>query len=254
MSAISLLLIGLAVIVAILLIVVLVAQVKSNRHIESLKKSIDKSCSSKETGGMKPKIMKGAASAKMGGAAAVTEAAAAEPAAEIPEAPAAEAEEEILETPVEAAAVEIEEISVEIKEVPPEIEEAPAEIEAAAVEAEEAPAFEPTPYPEFDNARAVEQLGLSQEEADMFIFELVTQIEEEIPNLDAAIAANDVDRLEKVSHMLKGSATSLGEGGVADVLVAFNTYCKDGNDPQVIKDHMENLRYYFGKLKEKFVA
>lgn len=231
MSAISLLLIGLAAIVLIFLIVVLVAQIKSNRHIESLKTHVDESRASKKTGEMKPKIMKGATPSKRNET--VAEAVSAEP----------EAEEEISQTPVEAAAVEIEEISVEIGEAP-----------AIEEEAEEVPAFEPTPYPEFDNARAVEQLGLSQEEADMFISELVTQIEEEIPNLEAAIGTHDVDKVERISHMLKGSATSLGEGGVADALVAFNTYCKTGDDPEVIRHHMNNLTFYFERLKEKFAA
>lgn len=107
-------------------------------------------------------------------------------------------------------------------------------------------------YPLYSNARAVENLGLSQEEADMFVEELVGQIEGEMPTLQAAVDANDLDRLEKVSHMLKGSATSLGEGGVADVLVDFNTYCKEGNDINVIKTHMSNLQLHLGRLKEQF--
>jgi len=126
---------------------------------------------------------------------------------------------------------------------------APGEWEAEhPVEAE----FVPTPYPEFSNARAVEQLGLSQEEADLFMPELVAQIEEELPNLEAAIAANDVVQVERVSHMLKGSSTNLGSGGVSDVLVAFNTYCKTGSDFEVIQNHMQNLRFYLGRLKAQF--
>ncbi len=88
----------------------------------------------------------------------------------------------------------------------------------------------------------------------MFIGELVTQIESEIPNLEAALKEGDKERLERVSHMLKGSATSLGEGGVADVLVAFNTYCKNCTDLEVARGHLEDLKHYFKALKAKFAA
>lgn len=109
-------------------------------------------------------------------------------------------------------------------------------------------------FPEFSNERAMEQLGLSRDEADLFVAELIKQIEDEIPNLEAALQSNDMTLLEESTHLLKGSAVNLGEGGVADVLVEFNTYCKAGSDPDVLHDHMENLRYYLGELKEKFGA
>lgn len=280
MPVVTTVLIVVSVIVLIMLVVILVAQVKSNRHIETLKKSVDmskraeKSPAPKTMRGAKPSERAPKPSAEVGISAVqevkepeaepvpeplvpeeavVEETVSAEPepiAVEIPEPGVAEAVPE----PVEVPAAEPEVVEEALEEVPAEIaEELPAAEEK--VPAEEAPAaFEPKPYPEFNNARAVEQLGLSQEEADMFIGELVTQIEEEIPNLDAALAANDVEKLEKVSHMLKGSATSLGEGGVADVLVDFNTYCKSGSDRAVLETHINNLRYYFEKLKAKFAA
>ena len=139
-------------------------------------------------------------------------------------------------------AAEMPEVAETAVEVP---SAAPAEFPAGAV---------PTPYPAFSNARAVEQLGLTQDEADMFIGELVVQIGEELPQLEDAAAAHDAEKLEAVTHMLKGSATNLGTGGVSDVLVAFNTYCKSGSDPQVIQRHMDDLHFYFGELKAQFGA
>ena len=135
--------------------------------------------------------------------------------------------------------------AAEIPEAAESAVELPAELPAGAV---------PTPYPAFSNARAVEQLGLTQDEADMFIGELVAQIGEELPQLEDAAAAHDAEKLEAVTHMLKGSATNLGTGGVSDVLVAFNTYCKSGSDPQVIQRHMDDLHFYFGELKAQFGA
>jgi len=266
MSVISLLLIVAASIVLILLVVVLVAQIKSNRHIETLKERVDTSKREAKKEVRKPKVMKGAQPSAKKAAPASGETAVAEapkpaetvaPAEAVPPPIAAE---EITAAESAEIAVEIpspiEEVVEEAVEVPAEeiAVEIPAEVEVPAEAVEVEVPFEPRPYPEFNNARAVEQLGLSQEEADMFISELVTQIEEELPNLDAAKDANDLEKLEKVSHMLKGSATSLGEGGVADVLVDLNTYCKEGSDPRIIAEHLNNLHFYFERLKEKFAA
>lgn len=171
--------------------------------------------------------------------------AAAAPVVEVPEA------EEIVE-PAEASALPetaevpepggIFEVAEPAAEATPEVEtERPAEAAAA-----------PTPYPEFSNARAVEELGLTQEEADLFVGELVTQIEAELPALEAAAAANDAEKLEEVSHLLKGSSTSLGTGGVSDVLTALNAACKTGGDLRAIQQHIDDLHYYFGELKAQF--
>ena len=108
-------------------------------------------------------------------------------------------------------------------------------------------------YPHFDNARAVEQLGLSQEEADMFITELIELIDTELSGLETAVHNEEYDIIENISHMIKGSATSLGSGGVADVLVDFNTYVKD-EEPniKVIHAHLDNLKHYLDELKKQF--
>lgn len=124
----------------------------------------------------------------------------------------------------------------------------------AAETAEPAPAEETSGavYPRFSNQRAIDQLGLSQEEADMFVEELIGQIEAEIPNLEAAVAEGNFEKIERVSHMLKGSATSLGEGGIADQLVEFNTYCKHGKDFEAVREFMRTFHREFEALKAQF--
>lgn len=107
-------------------------------------------------------------------------------------------------------------------------------------------------YPTYSNQRAIDQLGLTQEEADEFVVELIGQIEAEIPNLKSAVAEGDIEKIERVSHMLKGSATSLGEGGIADQLVEFNTYCKHGSDPKVVEGFMKTFHREFAALKTQF--
>ena len=107
-------------------------------------------------------------------------------------------------------------------------------------------------YKPFSNARAVDLLGLSQEEADMFIGELIEQFNSELPALEEAVQQKNHARIETISHSLKGSSTSLGTGGVSDVLIDFNTYVKTGNDSQIIEAHLENLKHYLIDLKRVF--
>ena len=107
-------------------------------------------------------------------------------------------------------------------------------------------------YPPFSHARAVNELGLSEEEAVDFIGEMIVQIDEEIPKLDMEVAKGNAGKVELIVHMLKGSAVSLGSGGVADVLIEFNTYCHEGSDMQIIKQHLHNLKHYQANLKEAY--
>ena len=151
-------------------------------------------------------------------------------------------------------------------EVKPKVEPKPEPIKPAAPKVEVKPIPEPKPvaekkpavklpkqeFPKFNNARAVEQLGLSQEEADMFISELIEQIDSEIPALEAAVNSEAHEKIESISHMIKGSATSLGSGGVADVLVDFNTYTKEGKDIQVLQAHLAHLKLHLIDLKAQF--
>jgi HPt (histidine-containing phosphotransfer) domain-containing protein len=135
----------------------------------------------------------------------------------------------------------------------PDIAELQAEIEEKAPEAVEVkPKREIKQYDKFNNARAIEQLGLSQDEADMFIKELIQQIDDELPKLEAAIENEDFDQIDDISHMIKGSSSSLGSGGVADVLSEMNEYSKKGRDIEIIRDYFYNLKHYFNELKTQF--
>ena len=142
----------------------------------------------------------------------------------------------------------------------PEPEETPPPVAGAVIPEESvaivvavpAPEPEARVYPPFDNARAVEELGLSPEEADLFVGELAAQIASELPGLETAVAAGDAGRAEEISHLLKGSVTNLGTGGVADLLVAFNTYCKTGNDAARLEGYLSDLRRELGRLREQY--
>jgi len=138
-------------------------------------------------------------------------------------------------------------------ELPSDIAEPQAEVEEKIPEAVEVEQKrEVKQYDKFNNARAVEQLGLSQDEADMFIKELIQQIDDELPKLEAAIDNEDFEQIDDISHMIKGSSSSLGSGGVADVLSEMNEYSKEGRDIEIIRDYLYNLKYYFNELKTQF--
>ena len=106
-------------------------------------------------------------------------------------------------------------------------------------------------YPEFSHSRLLE-MGLSDEEAREFVDELITQIENQIPLIQAAIDANDFHQMERMTHSIKGSSTNIGTGGVADLLVDYNTYLKTGHDLPLAKAYLENLKIYLAKLQEQY--
>lgn len=150
--------------------------------------------------------------------------------------------QERVEVPVEPERPVFEERVTEV------IEEPVVEALQVEVEAEE----EAYDYPVFDNTRTMEEFGLSKDEADDFIVDLIHQVEVEMPGLEEAVSRQDNKKIEDVSHMIKGSAINLGTGGIADVLIDFNTYMKTANDPSVIAGHMRNLRRALKVLKEQF--
>ena len=106
-------------------------------------------------------------------------------------------------------------------------------------------------YSDFNNSRLLD-MGLSQEDADTFVLELIGQIDDHIPQLEAAIEAGDYEQVEHLTHSVKGSASNLGTGGVSDVMTDFNAYCKGGTDKEVLLAHLNNLKAYQEKLKSQF--
>ncbi len=106
-------------------------------------------------------------------------------------------------------------------------------------------------YPEFSYKRLLE-MGLNDEEAKEFVRELIPQIDEQIPKIEEAMEIPDYHKMERLTHSIKGSSTNLGEGGVADVLVDYNTYLKSGKDMSIIRAYHKHLITYLEKLKKRF--
>ena len=106
-------------------------------------------------------------------------------------------------------------------------------------------------YPEFDHSRLIE-MGLGESDAQEFVGDLINQIEEQIPKIDNAIETEDIENLERLTHSIKGSSTNIGVGGVADLLVEFNTYTKTKSNIDVIKEYFKQLKVYLEKLKKQY--
>ena len=106
-------------------------------------------------------------------------------------------------------------------------------------------------YPKFDHSRLLD-MGLSDEEAREFVAELIPQIGAQIPLIKEAIAISDFQNIERLTHTIKGSSTTVGTGGVSDLLVEFNTYLKTGTEPVLAEAYLEQLNHYYEELKEQY--
>ncbi len=106
-------------------------------------------------------------------------------------------------------------------------------------------------YPLYNNARAVEEMGLSQEEADGFVHDLVKAVGAEIPNIESAILGHDYKRLEEIVHTISGSSSTLGSGGVSSALISFYAAVQHRDDWQKLYVHLQNVKYYLNELHEQ---
>ncbi len=106
-------------------------------------------------------------------------------------------------------------------------------------------------YPDFNYERLIE-MGLSEEEALEFIQELIPQIGDQIPLIEEAMSIPDFHQIERLTHSIKGSSTTIGTGGVSDLLVDYNTYVKTGKELPVVQAYQKYLKIYFEKLKKQF--
>ena len=106
-------------------------------------------------------------------------------------------------------------------------------------------------YGRFDHNRLIE-MGLSEEEAVSFVKELIEQIKAQIPLIKEAIEEKDFTRMERLTHSLKGSATNIGTGGIADLLVKYNTYLKTGKELPIAKGYFKHLEDSLEQLNRQY--
>jgi len=106
-------------------------------------------------------------------------------------------------------------------------------------------------YPKFDNSRAVTEMGMSQEEADSLVLELIKAIEVEIPRVEEALKTHDIRTIEEVIHTITGSSSTLGSGGVSSALISFYAAVQHRDVMEKLRIHLENVKYYLASLKEE---
>ena len=106
-------------------------------------------------------------------------------------------------------------------------------------------------FNKYDNSRAVDEMGLSQEEADNFVLELVKALESEIPNIEEAILNADMKRLEDIVHTITGSSSTLGSGGISSALISFYAAVQHRDSLQELYVHLQNVKYYLDELKKE---
>jgi len=106
-------------------------------------------------------------------------------------------------------------------------------------------------YPPFNYSRLID-MGLSEEEAIAFTKELIPQINAQIPLIKEAMEKKDYHQMERLTHSIKGSSTTVGTGGISDLLIECNTYLKSGTDPLIANAYFEHLVHYAKELERQF--
>jgi len=106
-------------------------------------------------------------------------------------------------------------------------------------------------YPIFSHERLI-KMGLSEDEVLDFVKELIPQIEIQIPLIKEAIEHSDFHQAERLTHSIKGSSSTVGTGGVSELLLEYNTYLKSGTDTSIINTYFQDLIYYTNALKIQY--
>jgi len=107
-------------------------------------------------------------------------------------------------------------------------------------------------YPKYDNIRAVDEMGLTREEADSFVLDLIKAIEAEIPRIEEAILGSDYKTVEEIIHMITGTSSTLGTGGISSAFISFYTSVQHRDNFQSLYIHLQNVKYYLDELKGQY--
>jgi len=66
------------------------------------------------------------------------------------------------------------------------------------------------------------------------------------------LAKEDYHSMERLTHSIKGSSTTVGTGGIADLLVECNTYLKSGTEKAIAEAYLKHLKHYAAELEKQF--
>lgn len=97
-------------------------------------------------------------------------------------------------------------------------------------------------------------MGIPQPQADDLVRQLISDIDDYIPKIEYALESKDYEEIEALNHRIRGSASTVGSGGIVDVFNDFNIYLKNDYDFEIISEYIRNIKKYQIKLKLKFHA
>jgi len=83
----------------------------------------------------------------------------------------------------------------------------------------------PMPFP-FKISQAAEELSLPEELIEEFVHDFIEQAHEETQKMLAAYEKGDLDTIQKIGHLLKGTSSNLRIHALADTLYAIQ-FCED---------------------------
>jgi len=106
-------------------------------------------------------------------------------------------------------------------------------------------------YPKFSYERLV-GMGFSEAEALEYVTELIAQIETEIPLLEEAIKNKDFEKIEQITHNIKGSSSTIGSGGISDLINDLYFYVQTGKEQEVVQAYFKHLKKYYTDLKSQY--
>ena len=108
-------------------------------------------------------------------------------------------------------------------------------------------------YPKFSHERLV-SMGFSEAEAIEYAVELIKQIEMEMPPLKEAIANKDFEKIDHITHSIKGSSSTIGSGGISDLIDDFSLYIQTGKEQKITEAYFKHLERYYKDLKAQYQA
>jgi HPt (histidine-containing phosphotransfer) domain-containing protein len=139
-----------------------------------------------------------------------------------------------------------EQITIKEKEIIKENEIISKKEETVIIETKE---MKNDKYGKYDTTRAINELGLSEEDLEEFLEDLILQIEEEMELFEKHIEEENYKLLKSDIHKVKGSCTNLGEGGIAQLLIEFDKYLSTNeNNKEKILNFYKDFQTCYEKL------
>ena len=105
-------------------------------------------------------------------------------------------------------------------------------------------------YMAIDRARIIAELGLDAEIVNELVTEFVTQTEETLKALEAAVAAGDFTAISDTAHSIKGSSGNLRMDDLYNLCKETEMNAKGPKDITAIQALLVKIRAAFEEIKK----